>query len=90
LKQFCTKHDVVLFVSYKQSSNGKLLYAKCREVNERTYFVTDLSDIKDEWLTGSESIGITGATSTPRWLLEAFASNLEGRTSTGRKPIKNN
>jgi 4-hydroxy-3-methylbut-2-enyl diphosphate reductase len=73
LRQFCSQHDVILFVSYKQSSNGKLLYAQCKSVNERSYFVTDTRDIRREWLEGINSIGITGATSTPRWLLEEFA-----------------
>jgi len=77
LRQFCAQHDVVLFVSYKQSSNGKLLYAQCRAVNERTYFVTDTSDILPEWIKKTDHIGITGATSTPRWLLEEFANHLK-------------
>jgi 4-hydroxy-3-methylbut-2-enyl diphosphate reductase len=76
LKEFSEFHDVVLFVSYKQSSNGKLLFSKCKEVNDRTYFVTETSDVKSEWLTGASNIGITGATSTPRWLLEEFAACL--------------
>jgi 4-hydroxy-3-methylbut-2-enyl diphosphate reductase len=76
LKEFSEFHDVVLFVSYKQSSNGKLLFSKCKEVNDRTYFVTETSDVKSEWFTGASNIGITGATSTPRWLLEEFAACL--------------
>jgi len=77
LRQFCTSHDVVLFVSYKQSSNGKLLYAKCKAINERTHFVADSHDFRAEWFTNAGSIGITGATSTPRWLLEEYAGKLE-------------
>ncbi len=76
LRKFCARHDVVLFVSYKQSSNGKLLYAQCKAVNENTYFVTDTGDIQPEWLENAGSIGITGATSTPRWLLEEFADKI--------------
>jgi 4-hydroxy-3-methylbut-2-enyl diphosphate reductase len=76
LRKFCTRHDIVLFVSYKQSSNGKLLYAQCKAVNEKTYFVTDTSDILTEWLENAGSVGITGATSTPRWLLEEFADKI--------------
>ncbi|MBN1789302.1 MAG: 4-hydroxy-3-methylbut-2-enyl diphosphate reductase [Bacteroidales bacterium] len=76
LRKFCARHDVVLFVSYKQSSNGKLLYAQCKAVNEKTYFVTDTADIQTEWLENAGSVGITGATSTPRWLLEEFADKI--------------
>jgi 4-hydroxy-3-methylbut-2-enyl diphosphate reductase len=77
LKQFCTDHDVVLFVSYHQSSNGKLLYAQCRTVNEKTHFITDTRDFRPEWFMNATNIGITGATSTPRWLLEEFSNKLE-------------
>lgn len=76
LRKFCARHDVVLFVSYKQSSNGKLLYAQCKAVNENTYFVTDTADIQTKWLENAGSVGITGATSTPRWLLEEFAARI--------------
>ncbi len=73
LEEFCRAHDVVFFVSYKQSSNGKLLYSKCKEVNDLTYFVSETSDINPQWFCNIRSVGITGATSTPRWLLEEFA-----------------
>jgi 4-hydroxy-3-methylbut-2-enyl diphosphate reductase len=73
LKEFCARYDLILFVSYKQSSNGKLLHAQCKAVNEKTYFVTNTTDIQAEWLINEKNIGITGATSTPRWLLEEFA-----------------
>ena len=76
LRDFCKDHDVVLFVSYKQSSNGKLLYSKCKEVNEKTYFVTHTGDINEAWFIGAKHVGITGATSTPGWLLEKFAAHL--------------
>lgn len=90
LREFCRQHDVVLFVSYKQSSNGKLLYAKCREVNKRTYFVTEPRDVEETWFAGAESIGITGATSTPGWLLEQMReflvtlSGVEGQPESGQ------
>jgi len=72
LNEFCTRHDIILFVSYAQSSNGRLLYSRCKSVNDCVYFVFETSDINPEWLKNKESIGITGATSTPRWLLEEF------------------
>ncbi|HLO60643.1 MAG TPA: 4-hydroxy-3-methylbut-2-enyl diphosphate reductase [Bacteroidales bacterium] len=76
LNEFCKAHQVILFVSYKESSNGKLLYSKCLEMNMKSYFVAETTDLKPEWFTGCESVGITGATSTPRWLLEEFERKL--------------
>ena len=78
LKQFCRHHDVVLFVSYIQSSNGKLLFEQCKSVNKNSYFVSEASDIRPEWFAVAENTGITGATSTPRWLLEEFAAYVTG------------
>jgi len=72
LKAFCTSHDLILFVSYIQSSNGKLLFAQCMSVNENSWFVSHTNEIKPEWFTNVRHVGITGATSTPRWLLEEF------------------
>lgn len=72
VQEFCKNYDVILFVSYQQSSNGKLLFSRCIEVNSRTYFVSDIGDIRPEWFNGVSSVGITGATSTPGWLLEEF------------------
>ena len=77
LKEFCVQHDLIIFVSYKQSSNGKLLYARCKAVNERTYFVTDTVDLRSGWFENTVNIGITGATSTPRWLLEEFTEHIK-------------
>jgi len=76
LRDFCSRFDVILFVSYQQSSNGRLLYSKCLEVNPKTYFVTNLDDLNNDWFTGISSAGITGATSTPGWLLEEFRERL--------------
>ncbi len=76
LRTFASSFDIILFVSYKQSSNGKLLYSKCLEVNPKTYFVTDTGDVDEAWLENVTSVGITGATSTPGWLLEEFRKKL--------------
>lgn len=70
LRDFARRHDVVLFVAGAKSSNGKVLYHECRDVNERSYLVSRPSDFKGEWVDGAKSIGICGATSTPRWLME--------------------
>jgi 4-hydroxy-3-methylbut-2-enyl diphosphate reductase len=76
LKKFCSTHDLILFVSYVQSSNGKLLFAQCQSVNKESYFVSSTGEVRPEWLVNVRHVGITGATSTPRWLLEEFASHI--------------
>lgn len=70
LQRFARNHDVVLFVAGKKSSNGKVLYANCLEVNPSTRLISNPDEIDPQWLAGAESIGICGATSTPRWLME--------------------
>ena len=73
MREFAASHDVILFVSGAKSSNGKVLYAQCREVTPRTYLITDETELKPEWIAGAGSIGICGATSTPRWLMQRVA-----------------
>lgn len=70
IREFAQKHDVVIFVCGKKSSNGKVLFAECNKVNSRTYMVDKPSDINRDWYSDNESIGICGATSTPKWLME--------------------
>ncbi|MCQ2297783.1 MAG: 4-hydroxy-3-methylbut-2-enyl diphosphate reductase [Bacteroidales bacterium] len=70
LEEFAQSVDVVLFVSGSNSSNGKYLYEYCKKVQPKTFFVTDDCKIDKAWLEGAETVGITGATSTPRWLME--------------------
>ncbi len=65
IKEFAASHDTVIFVTGAKSSNGKVLLEECRGVNPRTYAVTDSSEVEREWLTGADTIGICGATSTP-------------------------
>lgn len=73
LAEFAGNHDVVLFVSGKESSNGKVLYRLCLDVNPRTHFIGDEGDIREEWFSDGDNVGICGATSTPKWLLEKIA-----------------
>lgn len=68
--EFATQFDVVLFVSGKNSSNGKALYNVCLKHNARSYFISDAKDVDASWFEGAQSVGITGATSTPVWLME--------------------
>lgn len=70
LRRFAEAHDVVLFVAGAKSSNGKALYAECLAVNPRTHLIANADAISPAWITGSQSIGICGATSTPSWLME--------------------
>tara|TARA_Y100000588_G_C14179998_1_gene893194 strand:+ start:463 stop:1335 length:873 start_codon:yes stop_codon:yes gene_type:complete len=77
LKQFANINDVIIFVSGKKSSNGKMLYKSCQEENPNSYFISDLDELKSEWFLDIESVGICGATSTPRWLMESVKEAIE-------------
>ncbi|WP_084372734.1 4-hydroxy-3-methylbut-2-enyl diphosphate reductase [Reichenbachiella faecimaris] len=70
MEKFSQKHDVIIFVSGKKSSNGRALYGICMNFNERSYFVGSEEEIDLDWIQPSDSIGICGATSTPMWLME--------------------
>ena len=70
ISQFATRHDLILFVCGRKSSNGKVLFNECLRVNPNSHLVEDPQEIQCEWLDGIGSIGICGATSTPRWLME--------------------
>ena len=77
LKQFSTLNDVVIFVSGKKSSNGKMLYQSCKNENQNSYFISDIDELKADWFLGVNSVGICGATSTPRWLMESVQKAIE-------------
>lgn len=77
IRDFAKTHDVVLFVSGAKSSNGKVLFAECQKVNENSYLISEPSQLKPEWLGGAESVGVCGATSTPRWLMAEVAQKAE-------------
>ena len=77
IRRFASSHNVVLFVAGKKSSNGKVLYANCLEENPRTYLISNASEIDPAWLSGAETVGICGATSTPRWLMEEVRDRIE-------------
>lgn len=70
IRKFAASHDVILFVCGPKSSNGKILYHECKDVNPRTYQVDKPEDIKKSWFAETKSIGICGATSTPKWLMD--------------------
>jgi len=70
LKAFAKKHDTIIFVSGRESSNGKMLYSVCKNINPDTHFVSSHEELDKSWFTGKNSVGICGATSTPKWLIE--------------------
>lgn len=70
LSRFALDHDVIIFVSGKASSNGKVLCDLCKSLNIRTYHIDSVSEIKREWFRADDKVGVCGATSTPKWLLE--------------------
>ena len=70
LKAFARRHDTVIFVSGRESSNGKMLYSVCKKINPDTHFVSSPEEIDKTWFEGKKSTGICGATSTPKWLIE--------------------
>lgn len=74
---FASRHDLVLFVCGRKSSNGKVLYNECKRINPNSYQIEDPSEIQAEWLKGVDSIGICGATSTPKWLMEQCKEKIE-------------
>ena len=70
LRDFAAGKDVVVFVAGTKSSNGRVLYGHCKDVNPHTYLISNESELRREWFVGAETIGVCGATSTPRWLME--------------------
>lgn len=70
IREFAARHDVVLFVCGKKSSNGRVLFEQCLQVNPRSYMIDSAKEISLQWLGECRSIGICGATSTPKWLME--------------------
>ena len=76
LSKFALEHDIIVFVSGKASSNGKVLCDLCKSLNIRTYHIDSVSEIKREWFRADDKVGVCGATSTPKWLLEEVAEHI--------------
>ena len=70
IRRFARLHDLILFVCGKKSSNGKVLFGECLAVNPNTHLIDDPAEIDAVWFQGIHSVGICGATSTPKWLME--------------------
>lgn len=77
LAKFAQDHDVVVFVTGKHSSNGRVLSDLCRSCNPRTYNASSAADLRPEWFRPDDRVGVSGATSTPAWLLEEVARGIE-------------
>lgn len=77
LKAFATSHDAIVFVAGESSSNGKVLFELCRSVNPRTHLAGSVEEIDPEWFTDCDTVGVCGATSTPKWLLDDVAAAIE-------------
>jgi len=77
IREFASQHDLILFVAGEKSSNGKVLFAECKKANSNTLLVSNPDNIKPEWLLHVETVGICGATSTPKWLMEEVAETVK-------------
>lgn len=76
IRHFASQFDIILFVAGAKSSNGKVLFNECLNVNPRTYLVSSPDQLQNEWFNGIQSVGICGATSTPKWLMEAVKQRI--------------
>ena len=76
IKEFAAKHDWIYFVAGQKSSNGKMLFEECRKTNPNIIFISETSEIKEKLPPGVCSVGVCGATSTPKWLMEEVAERI--------------
>lgn len=77
LSEFARSVDRVIFVCGRKSSNGKVLFEVCRKANPLSYNIEEASELQPEWLEGASTVGICGATSTPKWLMQQVADHIE-------------
>ena len=83
ISAFASRHDLVLFVCGRKSSNGRVLFDECLRVNENSHLIEGPEEIENRWLHGVKTIGICGATSTPKWLMERCLQHLQPTTPGG-------
>lgn len=79
ISQFATRHDLILFVCGRKSSNGKVLFNECKRVNPNTHLIEGPEEIDPTWLDGIQTVGICGATSTPKWLMEQCRDAIQNK-----------
>ncbi|MFA8298982.1 MAG: 4-hydroxy-3-methylbut-2-enyl diphosphate reductase [Hyphomicrobiales bacterium] len=77
LKKFALECDCVIFVAGKNSSNGKALFAECKESNPKSYHISSVNELNPQWFTEANRVGVSGATSTPSWLMENVIKRIE-------------
>jgi 4-hydroxy-3-methylbut-2-enyl diphosphate reductase len=77
IRQFASRHELILFVCGSKSSNGKILFAECLDANPNSHMISNETEIDPQWLVGKHSIGVCGATSTPRWLMAQVKNYVE-------------
>ena len=77
LARFASSHSIIIFVSGKASSNGKVLCDLCKSCNIRTYHIDSEEELREAWFRPDDNVGVCGATSTPKWLLEKVARRIE-------------
>lgn len=79
IREFAAENDVVIFVAGRTSSNGRVLFDITRDANARTHFIESVSELNPAWFEGVTKVGITGATSTPQWVMEKVKLEIETR-----------
>ena len=84
IREFANRHDVILFVCGKKSSNGRVLFKECKEANPKSYMIDTANEIELRWLQDCNSVGICGATSTPKWLMEECKIRIEELLSSNK------
>lgn len=77
ISAFAKRHDLILFVCGRKSSNGRVLFNECRSVNPNSHLIEGPDEIDPAWLEGIETVGICGATSTPKWLMEQCRDKIQ-------------
>ena len=77
IREFARQHELILFVSGAKSSNGRILFAECQDANPDSHLISGEGDIDPAWRQGKERIGICGATSTPRWLMQRVSDAVQ-------------
>lgn len=77
IKAFASSHDWIYFVAGKKSSNGKMLLEECRKANPNTIFISEVKEITEPLPAGVRRVGVCGATSTPKWLMEEVAVRIQ-------------
>jgi 4-hydroxy-3-methylbut-2-enyl diphosphate reductase len=83
LQKFASENDIIIFVGGKHSSNGKVLFQVCKDVNSNSYYVGHPDELMRPWFDGARQIGVAGATSTPHWQIEQVAEKIRMLTNSG-------